>query len=411
MKTFCGNSVFLPFIFLVLVCVTLAADHPESLEVKMRAAEETIWTRFYSPETNLFYDYLTSYETGKELAHLPQRDEVRRQYPNPCGYGTGMEDCMISAGVMMTAVLSRYRCESYEEGPARAEMIFRGIERSIESVPGEGFVARGRSPFAPELFYINSSRDQVTHAVAAMWEYYRSGLPSEEINKRIRKCVKEVADRMFRNVTAENNYDFLCADGSPCRYGICKMENVMPHEAARLAMIYAVAWDVTGEDQYFRLWRQKIRAAAEGSRDPNPSTATYGLLQMQESLAILSELEPEDPIRGILLEAAQDASLLAASRISRLTGLENQIDLTAVAPHWREAGGLVDPYRSVWYYPRERGEIILTLLKDPNKRLYPELESFLTRSVEIVDFSRNSSCGVFDLLASWWMWKAAAFHK
>ena len=177
MKTFCGNSVFLPFIFLVLVCVTMAADHPESLEVKMKAAEETIWNRFYSPETNLFYDYLTSYETGKELAHLPQRDEVRRQYPNPCGYGTGMEDCMISAGVMMTAVLSRYLCESYEEGPARAEMIFCGVERSIESVPGEGFVARGRSPFAPELFYINSSRDQVTHAVAAMWEYYRSGLP------------------------------------------------------------------------------------------------------------------------------------------------------------------------------------------------------------------------------------------
>ena len=399
MKTFCGNSVFLPFMFLVLVCVTMTADHPESLEVKMKAAEETIWNRFYSPETNLFYDYLTSYETGKELAHLPQRDEVRRQYPNPCGYGTGMEDCMISAGVMMTAVLSRYRCESYEEGPARAEMIFRGIERSIESVPGEGFVARGRSPFAPELFYINSSRDQVTHAVAAMWEYYRSGLPSEEINKRIRKCVKEVADRMFRNVTAENNYDFLCADGSPCRYGICKMENVMPHEAARLAMIYAVAWDVTGEDQYFRLWRQKIRAAAEGSRNPSPSTATYGLLQMQESLAILSELEPEDPIREILLEAAQDASLLAASRISRLTGLENQIDLTAMAPDWREAGGLVDPYRSVWYYPRERGEIILTLLKDPNKRLYPEVDSFLTRSVEIVVFSRNSSSGVFDLLA------------
>ena len=411
MKTFFGNAVFVSLLFQILICGTLLAETRESLEVKMREAEETIWNRFYSPETNLFYDYLTSYEKGKELAHLPQRPEVMRQYPNPCGYGTGMEDCMISAGVMMTAVLNRYRCDGYEEGSQRAEMIFRGIERSIQSVPGEGFVARGYSPFAPDLFYINSSRDQVTHAVGAMWEYYRSGLPSEEIQSRIGKCIKDVADRMQRNVTSENNYDFLCADGAPCRYGICKMENVLPHEAARLAMIYAVAWDITGEEGYFRLWREKIRPAAEGSLGPDPSTATYGLLQMQESLAILSELESDFAIRKILLDAARDASQLAASRISRLASLENQIDLTCLAPDWRETGGLVDPYRLVWYYPRERGEIMLTLLKDPNKQLFPELERFLFRSIEIVDFSQNSSCGVFDILASWWMWKAAHLDK
>ena len=58
-------------------------------------AWEVTWSRFYLPRTHLFYDYLTSYEPGRGLAHLPTASEVARQVPNECGYGTGMEDGMI----------------------------------------------------------------------------------------------------------------------------------------------------------------------------------------------------------------------------------------------------------------------------------------------------------------------------
>jgi hypothetical protein len=54
---------------------------------------------------------LTSYEDGKELSHLPTAAEVERQYPNVYGYGTGMEDCMISAGVMLSMIVDRYTGE------------------------------------------------------------------------------------------------------------------------------------------------------------------------------------------------------------------------------------------------------------------------------------------------------------
>ena len=402
MKTVLGRAVVLLILF--AVCGFAGAESVS--DEKMRDAEEVVLSRFYSPRTHLFYDYLTSYDEGKGLAHLPKPDEVSRQYPNDCGYGTGMEDCMISAGIMMTAVLNRYKCERYAEGPARAEAIFLGIERSIQSVPGEGFVARGFSPFAPDQFYIGSSRDQVTHAVAALWEYARSGLPSEPVRERIRRSIKDVADRMRRNVTPENDYDFLRADGSRCPRGICKMKNVMPHEAARLAMIYAAAWEITGEKEYYELWRANIREAAEGSRRPVPETATYGLLQMQDSLALLAELEPEPEIRETLCAAAAEASRLALSRIPRLENEKAAYDLTELAPDWREAGGLVPPYRNVWYHTRERGEILLILLKDPNGNFPPEGEAFLRDSLESVDFRRNSSCGVYSLLAAWWTYRA-----
>lgn len=226
------KKVFL--LSLLLLLCSLAGYGREALEEKMIQGEEILWSRFYSPKTHIFYDYISSYEKGKELAHLPRPDEIERQYPNPCGFGTGMEDGMISAGIMMHAVLNRFRCDHYRKGPRRAKAIFEGIDRCVHSVPGEGFVARALSPYAPGLFYKNSSRDQVTFAVVALWEYYHSGLANKRVKARIRKDIKDIADRMIRNVTPENNYDFLCADGTHCKYKICKMENVQPHEAARL---------------------------------------------------------------------------------------------------------------------------------------------------------------------------------
>jgi len=50
---------------------------------------------------------------------------------------------------------------------------------------------------------------------------------------------------MIEFVTPENDFDFCRADGTRCPLGICRMWKVQPHEAARLPMIYAAAWDVT----------------------------------------------------------------------------------------------------------------------------------------------------------------------
>lgn len=390
-------------IFITLLAATAFSADADLLTAKMIEAEETIWSRFYSPITNLFYDYLTSYTDGKELAHLPTAAEIEREYPNDCGYGTGMEDCMISAGVMMTSVLNRYAVDNYNDGPKRAELIFDGIERCTNMVPGEGFVARGVSPYATKYFYRGTSRDQVTHAVSAMWEYYRSGLPNESVKIRIRRIITDIADRMIKNVCPETDFDFLRADETACPRGICKMENVQPHEAARLVMIYAAAWNMTGEKKYYDLWRTKIENAALLSLHPSCGTASYALLQMQDSLRLLEILEPDSRIRKILREAAAEASALAESRIARLEKQGSQYDLSELAPDWREVGGLVDPYRSVWYYPRECGEISLVLLDDPNRRFSESSKDFLYETLEKIDFQHLSSCGAFDLLAAWWV--------
>ena len=65
---------------------------PTNLRNQVDQAWEYVWKRLYLPSTNLIYDYITSYEEGHYLERLPTPEEIKQQQPNPCGWGTGMED-------------------------------------------------------------------------------------------------------------------------------------------------------------------------------------------------------------------------------------------------------------------------------------------------------------------------------
>ena len=57
-----------------LISTTIApAQQPET---NIKHAWDMVWTRFYLPKVQTFGDYLSSYEKGKEQAHLPTAEEV-----------------------------------------------------------------------------------------------------------------------------------------------------------------------------------------------------------------------------------------------------------------------------------------------------------------------------------------------
>ena len=62
------------------------------------AAWKGIREQLFDPRTNLFYDYTTSHDRAQKFRYLPAPEEVAADFPNPCGWGTGMEDCMLNAG-------------------------------------------------------------------------------------------------------------------------------------------------------------------------------------------------------------------------------------------------------------------------------------------------------------------------
>ncbi|MBC8601371.1 hypothetical protein H8784_06500 [Parabacteroides acidifaciens] len=373
------------------------------------------WTKFYHPSTNLFYDYISSYEKGEELSHLPSVQEVNRQYPNPCGYGTGMEDCMILTGTMLDALVDRYKITADEKLKEYASAVLRGIAKSslIENAPG--FVARGLCVEDGKSFYINSSRDQYTHCVYGLWKYYKSSMPSDGAKDTIRLILSNIANRMIQNVTPEHNYDFLRMDNKPCPLGICKMWNVQSHEAARLPMFYAAAWDVTGKKAYYELYRKYVYDAVVQSEAIEKNHSAYVFVQMLYSFDLLFSLETDSDLQKRLCSLKERVGKMALERskesLDKLIKL-NREQLAVLGPDWRNVEvwdmqkGYKIPrwgeYRKIWELIREIGESSLVVYMQDNEKLHEEEFKILNEYLSAIDYTRISSCGIIFHVASYW---------
>ncbi|QIF06177.1 hypothetical protein G5S37_26755 [Roseimicrobium sp. ORNL1] len=381
----------------------------------MNEAWDVAWTRFFQKDVETFMDYLSSYEPGKEQAHLPTAEEVKRQYPNPCGYSTGMEDGMILGGAVLSMLCDRYAVTKEEDLRAKAAQVFSGMKRcgTVHGVPG--YVARNVCPEDRKSVYINSSRDQVTHYVHGLWKYYHSPLVDEPTKAEIRKLCAEVAERMIAFVTPENDYDFCRADGQRCPLGICRMWNVQAHEAARLPMIYAAAWDVTQNERYREQWRKYAADAIAQSTTPVETKPAYALLQMQASLELLYALEPDSALKNQIREIMQKVGGLGEKRLDhtvKIIAKKTPEEMRMLGPDWRTVPVWKNqkgypnpqwgPYREIWHITREAGEAsLLPLMADPPTMSAPQKQQ-LQDVILHTDYLHNSSCGIIYHLAAYW---------
>ncbi len=404
---------------ILAACFTLAATSGLAAEpvpaANLERAWDIAWSRFYLPSVQTFGDYLSSYESGREQAHLPTPEEVRRQFPNPCGYSTGMEDGAILGGAMLSVLCDRFAVTQQEGLRSQAKEVFTGLHRCATVHGVRGFVARNVCPGDGRSTYLNSSRDQVTHFVHGLWQYYHSPLPDESTRQQTRTLLADVAERMIEFVTPANDYDFCRADGVRCPLGICRMWNVQAHEAARLPMIYAAAWDVTREERYRLAWRQYVAEAIAQSASPEEHKPAYALLQMQCSLELLHALEPEPGLKAEIGERMRHVRALAARRFATVAAQlarEDAAKLTMLGPDWRTVPEWKDqkgypnpqwgPFRAVWHLTRELGESALVLLMTEPAVLSAEEKRVLVTELGRFDYLHNASCGILYHLAAWW---------
>lgn len=387
----------------------------QELTAQMDRAWEVTWTRFYLDEVQTFADYLSSYEKGKEQAHLPTAEEVKRQHPNPCGYSTGMEDGAILGGAMLSVLCDRFAAAGEEALRERAASVFAGLKRCVTVHGVRGFVARNVCPEDGRGVYINSSRDQYTHFVHGLWQYYHSPLAGEPVKAEIRTILADIAERMIEYVTPENDYDFCRADGARCPLGICRMWNVQAHEAARLPMIYAAAWDVTRNERYRGQWRRYVAEAVAQSASPDEHKPAYALLQMQCSLELLHELEPEPALKEEIHTRMVHVRELALKRFTSVLeklAKKSPEEMRMLGPDWRKVAVWKNqkgypnpqwgPYREIWHLSREVGESALILFMVAPDSLSTAHRAQLQKMFLHFDYVHNSSCGIIYHLASYW---------
>lgn len=413
---------------LMLVSITTSAyafepsaTASDRLGLQAEVMWKVAWNRFFREKTNLFYDYLSSYEPGAELGHLPTAAEVQRLYPSLGGQGSGMEDSMILAGVVLSGLVDMHCVTRAEHLPDDARKVFKGIELCATAHGSPGFLARSVCLEDGKSTFVSTSRDQYTHAIHGMWKYYHSGLCDERTKGEVRKVLSDIGDRMIRNVTPENDYDYLCSDGRKCPLGISRMWNVKEHEAARLPMFYAAAWDVTGDKKYYDKYRSYIVAAVEQSVRVPPTNPAWTELQMQCSLELLLALEKDPILAAKIRQAMNTVAGYGAGKMMRCGAriLKNNLDMAMLGPDWRKAerwdvrhGTYRFPrwgaYQQVWYLSREFGEAALMFLTGRKAPLAPEQRKLLEDVILAMDYEHTSSCAVMYHLAAYWQIRRAA---
>jgi hypothetical protein len=272
---------------------------PEQLEAAADSAWRTVWQRFYDARTSLFYDFVSSYDEAHRFDHLPSAEEIARRVPNPNGWGTGMEDSTITGGVMLAAICDR--CEAGGDPQVlrpEAERIFEGLRRCGTASPENGMVLRSISPLDGTSHYPETSRDQLTHYAHGIWRFYRSPLSNESQRAAIRDMIDALCNRLEQRIVPENGFHFGMENGEPGL--VDTMWDVPPHEVGRLPMIYAIGWDLAGNEHWRDLcctYAPKAMELAAGLR-PESYDWCYPLFQHQVSLEVLASLAGPDKEPG-----------------------------------------------------------------------------------------------------------------
>lgn len=380
------------------------------------------WQGLFSPATDLFYDCLTV----KGLAHLPTPEEIARQYPNPCGWGTGMEDSMLSAGAAMDIL--RYRHVAGDpEAQKQAQRVLQGIRLAASCHGKRGFFARSVSPSDGKSCYINSSRDQFTLAVYALWLAFRS---FPECRDGAREVLVHAASYCENTITPESDGNLLRLDGRPGL--VSTIWHAAPHEMLRLPMCYAAAWEASGDEHWQKLALQYAIPGIEATLQMNEADLWWWditVSQMQISLAVLAAIPMGDgALHRKYLQAMEMTSAhtlpLFREKLAEAEAFTG--DWTCPAPDWRQCpmtlrkdelltgdDGIFEGYtyaiprrdpafQEVMELTRSLGNLLFTLSLDPAAMPDPGMLLRYRKLLEQMDFNNMNVNGILQLQQGWW---------
>ncbi len=390
----------------------------------MDKAWNFIWNNFFDSKTNLLYDYLVKDCDKAATDHLPSTDEINRQIPNACGWGTGMEDSMLSAGSLLDALVARYNVTADQSIKAFADKLFRGMMLCVKD---GGFLARSVSPIDSESFYYDTSRDQYTHWIYGALRLYSSALCDLSQKQDIKRVLCSFAKRAEQNVTQENDFNLLRYDGKVSL--VAKMwGDLGAHEYLRLPFIYAAAWYVTGDEHWYEIYMKYRDEGFEKTLDFNAcayGNRCYPVLQMQYSLRALYDIDPDENFKkkcyDLMHKVAKSYVSFAPSESARLCQNQGAEELYYQYKPWNKVKmqylGVIgdrayfNPAQSElkenrgFYHIRNVGEAVSILALCPKFKIGEEQFTALQNLCDAIDYERHCSYAPMLLFCGYWLAK------
>ncbi|MDD3155801.1 MAG: hypothetical protein PHS41_13155 [Victivallaceae bacterium] len=285
------------------------------MDQQLTCAFKFLREKLFCEKSNLLYDFLTDHPEDPLLGNLPSAQEIAHLVPNPCGWGTGMEDSMLNAGFAVDALLMEYERTGASEILDFAGKLFRGMELCARVHGRRGFVVRSVAPDGKSC-YSNSSRDQFTLFVYGVWRYFRSEYATPAEKATARQLLTDTAEYCRVNVTDDAHGNLLRLDGRKAMVSNL-LGAISTHEIMRLPMFYMAAFDATKDS----FWRDlALRYAVPGIErnlaiDRNRDWWNIELSQMQVSLRLLYEVEQEGELHEKCKEAMSIAAELAEKEL------------------------------------------------------------------------------------------------
>jgi len=389
----------------------------------MEKAWNFVWNRLFDDRTGMFYNHLVGNEPDAATKYLPEPDMIRLLIPNPGGYGTGMEDCMLNAGIMMDAVISRHEATGDEAMRSYAARSCKGMILDVTVSHQKGFLPRGVSPADCQSHYIDTSRDQYTNWFYGAYRLYYSALSDETQRADICRCLTAMLEKFEAEVIPENDYNFLREDG---KIGVAgKMwGDINPHEYLRLPMLYLLTWKTTGEEHWKEKYLEYRDIAIEKSQDYVPlSGPSYAALQMQYSMRTVYDLDEDIAVRTTLLKLmkklAEPYEELSVQKAAELMTPERAPWLGIPYTVWQKSKFR---YAGIWgdmgyfvpepsdfrehqsYYPlRAVGEGITTAATCPGWKISNASLELLCKMMDFVDYEKHRTCAPIALLEAYWL--------
>ena len=251
---------------LVAVWLLLLSAHAPAQEKDERLAAvkkmcDTYVECFLSPATDLVYGKKLNGPKG--IAVLESPEEIAKEHFGgkylPYGYGAGIEDVALMNGYLLFALCDVYDATGDAYFADLARRIFKGMKRIGTISPVPGFVPRGPHPDG-KSYYRDSSLDQHSLYVCALWRYYRSSIASDEEKAFIRESLDQFAKRMEKN-----KWTLMVEDDSRVAHvGWCWLRMSPDNAVIILSMLGAVQ-DVTG-DAHWRAEYERLGNEENGKR-------------------------------------------------------------------------------------------------------------------------------------------------
>lgn len=384
-------------------------------ENAVERAFKFVTEHLYCPDTKLLYDHRFD-----PMAILPTPEEISRAFPNPCGYGTGMEDSVINGAGLVDALLTRVQQSENSDELILLHNLVEGLCLTAEAGT-DGFLPRSRTPLDGKSHYPDSSRDQYTLFLYAMHRFLLSGKATDDERGRIRKAITGIADRAVRNVTEENDFDLLREDGGHTFCSQMWGKQLGNHEVPRLPIIYLSAWRVSGEESYLERYRA-IRSEAFSRLLPMADYwHVYCAAQMQMALAVIADLDPDDGWREKYYTAMQKVAEYCVSKIPKVTAtLQRKPDFRGEFISFRDAEleprkypsecdlpnlAPVRPGFDIFYDFQDAANILFAVSVADARDLVPQAFALMSETLTAIDFDEHVTGAPVQFLQAYYAWR------